>query len=254
MADMHLNRRQSEILAQLKLAEYLEIEALATSFNVTTQTIRRDINQLCDIGLARRHHGGVGLPSALSNANYELRVVKHSDSKSVIADEVASRIPDGATVTLGIGTTISAIAQRLLPRSELRVVTNNLQVASILGQNQDIDVWLAGGKLRANDQDIVGNSVIEFIRRFNSDIAIIGCAGISNDGWATEFSPEEADISTCILASGQQKWLVADESKWQRNASVKVARTSSFDLLFTNKDERDSGLPLVYCQASDIEQ
>ncbi|KKA45835.1 DeoR/GlpR family DNA-binding transcription regulator [Salinivibrio sp. KP-1] len=232
--EAELNWRQREILAQLAKTEHLETDDLATQFSVTTQTIRRDINQLCALGLARRHHGGINMPSAHVNSDYQRRLQRHSGVKTAIARAVAEHIPEGATVMLGIGTTVSAIAEQLLTRRDLRVITNNVQIAHILGANPDLDIWLAGGKLRANDQDMVGHSVLQFLSRFQPDIAIIGCAAVNEEGWVCEFSPDEADVSDTMLSAASARWLVADGSKWQRSAPVKVTTLSQFDYVFTN--------------------
>lgn len=243
-----LNRRQQAIMRQLNEVEHLETDTLAAQFSVTTQTIRRDINQLCALGLARRHHGGISVPAALANTDYQRRLQSHSREKEAIAQAVAARIPDGVTVMLGIGTTASAIADQLLSRKDLRVVTNNLKVAHRLGANPHIDVWLAGGKLRANDQDMVGHSVIQFLSRFQPDIAIIGCAAVSEQGWACEFTPDEAAVSETILANATARWLVADRSKWQRQAPVRVTSLATFDCVFTNYTGLDDTIPRVLCQ------
>ncbi|WP_439437809.1 DeoR/GlpR family DNA-binding transcription regulator [Salinivibrio costicola] len=245
--DLGLNWRQRDILSQLADVEHLETDHLAAHFSVTTQTIRRDINQLCALGLARRHHGGINMPSAQANSDYQRRLERHRGIKTAIAQAVAERIPDGATVILGIGTTVSAIAEQLLTRRDLRVITNNVQIAHILGANSDLEIWLAGGKLRANDQDMVGHSVIQFLSRFQADIAIIGCAAVSEEGWACEFSPDEADVSDTMLEAATARWLVADGSKWQRSAPVKVKTLKQFDYVFTDHTELASDIAFVPC-------
>ncbi len=126
---------------------------------VTTQTIRRDINELCALGLARRHHGGVSLPTTLTNRSFASRSATNLSEKQIIAKQVVELIPDGCTLFLGIGTTIAAIAEKLGNQKELRVVTNNFQAAHILSQYDHIETWIPGGRLRTNDGDVVGDSI-----------------------------------------------------------------------------------------------
>lgn len=234
---MRVSERQQGILHRLRDQTYLQIDELANEFQVTTQTIRRDINQLCDMGLARRHHGGVGLPTSLSNQNYRVREIAQRAEKQTLAQRVVQNIPEGSTIMLGIGTTIATIAEHLIHKSSLRVITNNFQVAAILGQSPHIEVWLAGGKLSSNDQDIVGHSALSFMGQFSADIGIVGCASVevteSNVECAMEFKPDEAELSQCILSNTRQSWLVADKEKWSRLACVKVALLTDFDKVFT---------------------
>src|SRR3546814_9445243 len=100
-----LNQRQEEIIALVRERGFVSIEALADHFDVTPQTIRRDINQLCDLGLLRRYHGGAGLPSSVENLAYQTRPVLHQEEKARIARVLAAKIPDNASLFINIGTT-----------------------------------------------------------------------------------------------------------------------------------------------------
>ncbi|MCE0494799.1 DeoR/GlpR family DNA-binding transcription regulator [Vibrio salinus] len=243
---MHnLSVRQEKILQCINQNEYCTIENLSALFSVTTQTIRRDINQLCTLGLARRHHGGVGLPITLSNRSFLSRQRTSQAEKQQIAEAVARLIPDGSTIFLGIGTTIAFIAEKLLNHKELRVVTNNFEAAYTLSQYNNTEIWLPEGRIRSNDGDIVGESVTNLFSRYFADIGIIGCAAVreyptgSDIGapikeTAMEYELREANVSQAILANCQQKWLVANRSKWQRKANAKVAGLDRFDRVFTS--------------------
>ncbi|WP_243837009.1 DeoR/GlpR family DNA-binding transcription regulator [Psychromonas algicola] len=251
-----LSLRQQAILDMLQVQEYCSVETLALHFDVTTQTIRRNINELCSMGLASRHHGGAGLPVTLMNRSYASRKISNQDEKEVIAQQVAKQIPDGCTLFLGIGTTIATIAEKITNRQELRVLTNNLEAAYILSQYDNIETWVPGGKIRTNDRDIVSDAINQFYGQFTADIGIIGCASIAsiakptrlNEGYyeETELSGEanseeyvfehesrEATVSQAIINGSQQKWLVANSAKWQRKANAKVAPLSFFDQIFT---------------------
>ena len=231
---MELNQRQKLILATLKTNQDVQIDHLAEQFEVTTQTIRRDVNQLCEQGLARRVHGGVSLPTALTNTSYRFRTGVESESKDSIAMAVAKAIPEGATIMMGIGTTVTRIAQYLLAKPSLRVITNNLQVARILEANEQIEVYLAGGLLRREHQDLVGSSVVKFFSDFEADIGICGCGSITSSHFAMEHEQVEADLSKAIITNSRESWLVADASKWDRCAALKVASLNSFDRVYTN--------------------
>jgi len=238
-----INARQQNILKRLRKNEDIQIDTMAEYFQVTTQTIRRDVNQLCKAGYARRIHGGVGLPVQLTNSSYQLRSDLQFDVKDKIAKKVADSIPDGATIMMGIGTTVTRIAYYL--KTKNRVITNNLQVVKILESNPDIEVYIAGGLFRAQQQDVVGHSVLTFFNSFEADIGILGCAAVTESHSAMEHETAEAELSQSILNNSRQTWLVADASKWSSSASVKVASLSKFDQIYTNQTELPEDFPLV---------
>lgn len=102
----NLNDRQRQIIEQLRVEGLFSINDLSDLFGVANQTIRRDINDLCDQGLARRVHGGVADPSNSVNLNFRARSILNEQTKRAIAQTAASRIPPGSTVLLGTGTTV----------------------------------------------------------------------------------------------------------------------------------------------------
>ena len=120
-------------------------------------------NQLCDQGLLRRIHGGVGLPVQNQNLAYGSRQGLNADAKRRIAHAVSSYIPDGASLMVGLGTTPEYVAQALSSRHDLRVINNNLKVAAAFAQNPDIEITIAGGTLRPLDRDIIGDAAV-FLR------------------------------------------------------------------------------------------
>ncbi|MFC5077584.1 Glycerol-3-phosphate regulon repressor [Vibrio thalassae] len=241
---MELSERQQGVLDQLTLYGDIQIDKLAAIFEVTPQTIRRDVNYLCECGLARRVHGGVSLPTMLSNSTYQQRTQVESDIKVKIARRVAADIPEEATIMMGIGTSVVYVAQFLSSRQHLRVVTNNLQVARVLENRANIELYLAGGMIRGKHQDIIGQSVLRFFGDFEADIGIIGCGSITEKMVAMEHEYQEAEISRSILINSRKCWLLSDSSKWERRACVKVAGLEQLSRIYTNKANLPSELPI----------
>ncbi|MDN3649669.1 DeoR/GlpR family DNA-binding transcription regulator [Reinekea marina] len=241
---MSLSPRMQQIKQYLAEHGEVQIDVLANIFEVTTQTIRRDVNLLCEQGIARRVHGGVSLPPSLSNTSFENRIDVACTVKQSIAQAIVQQIPEGATVMLGIGTSMDYVARQLVLFKSLRVVTNNLQVARTLEASDGIEVYLSGGLIRSNYQDLVGQSTLRFFSEFEADIGIIGCGSVSSSQTAMEHEPQEAEISKAILANARESWLFADESKWQLNGSVKVASLNSFSRIFTNNADVPCDLPV----------
>jgi len=141
---MSLAPRQQNILELVRERGYVSIDELARHFAVTPQTIRRDINQLGDAGLLRRYHGGAAYDSSVQNTAYSQRAHQMRDEKLRIAAAMAARIPDQASLFINIGTTTEAIARALLNHRDLKIITNDLHVASILSTKEDFDVLRPG--------------------------------------------------------------------------------------------------------------
>ena len=232
---MELNPRQREILELVRQKGFVAIEALAQHFAVTAQTIRRDVNALCDQAFLQRYHGGAGLPSSVENIAYDTRQIIGHDEKRRIGRLAATRIPDQASLVINIGTTTEEVAKALLDHSGLRVVTNNLNVANILCRNPEFEVIIAGGLLRNRDGGIVGDAAVETIRQFKVDIAVIGISGIDQDGTLLDFDVREVRVAQAIMESARQVFLVADHSKFGRSAMVRLGHLSQVHALFTDR-------------------
>ncbi|KEA64740.1 Glycerol-3-phosphate regulon repressor, DeoR family [Marinobacterium lacunae] len=232
---MKLNDRQKEIVDVLGNTGELSVELLAERFSVSTQTIRKDINQLCEAGLTRRVHGGVALPVTTQNSSYHTRRTTNASVKSTIAQACATHIPSGSSLFLGIGTSVAMLAEALIDHRDLQVLTNNLDVANILCDHVDINVLLSGGRLRCNDRDLVGEKTVQFFREFRVDFGIVGSGGLDPDAGLLDFDPQEAEVSRAILANSRQRILLADASKWKRRAMVVVAPFEQIDLFITDR-------------------
>ena len=193
------NPRQAELLEEVQRQGSVSVEALAERFGVTLQTVRRDVKLLSEAGLLARFHGGVRVPgSTTENIAYRQRQQIHSGAKRAIAKAVAKAVPQGCSLILNIGTTTEAVARELLRHKGLRVITNNLNVATILADNPDCEVIVAVGTLR-------------------------------------DFDLREVRVTRAIIESSREVWLAADHSKFNRPAMVEAGHVSQLDMLFTDQ-------------------
>jgi DeoR family glycerol-3-phosphate regulon repressor len=230
-----MNQRQQEILSLVQQQGFVSIETLAQNFSVTSQTIRRDINSLCDQQLLTRYHGGAGLSSSVENVEYATRQVMNLEAKQQIAKMTADHIPDRASVFINIGTTTEEIAKALLNHTELRIITNNLNVAAILRSNPSFEIIIAGGVVRQRDGGITGEATIDFIRQFKVDFGIIGISSIDTDGTLLDFDYHEVRVAQAIIENSRQIFLAADHSKFERCAMVRLGSITQIDALFTDR-------------------
>jgi DeoR family glycerol-3-phosphate regulon repressor len=237
---MNPNPRQLKLLAVVQAKGSVTVEELAVTLDVTLQTVRRDVQRLADEGLLSRFHGGVRVPSStIENIAHQQRENLNADGKTRIARLVAAAVPNDCSLILNIGTTTEAIARALSQHSGLRVITNNLNVASILSANTKSEVIVVGGVVRGRDRGIVGEAAVDFIRQFKVDIAIIGISGIEADGSLRDYDYREVKVSQTIIAHAREVWLAADISKFNRPAMVEVATLSQIDRLFTDAPPPD---------------
>lgn len=232
---MKQTQRHEAIIELVRQQGYVSTEELVAHFSVSPQTIRRDLNDLSERNQIHRHHGGAALPSSSVNAAYQDRKTMWSDEKARIARQVASQIPDGATLFIDIGTTPEAVAHALMNHKGLRVVTNNLNVATLLKSKEDFRLILAGGEVRSRDGGIIGEATLDFISQFRLDYGILGISGIDMDGSLLEFDYHEVRTKRAIIDNSRCVMLVTDHSKFGRNAMVNLGTMDLIDYLFTDR-------------------
>ncbi len=228
--------RHLKIVELVRSQEYVSVERLARYFDVTLQTIRRDINKLSKDGLLSRHHGGAGLPINTDSNADNIGKDQKTGSKTKIARTLAKHIPNGSSLFINIGTTMEETAKALVDKKRLTVITNNVNVAAILCETETAEIILAGGVVRKRDRGITGEATIDFIKQFKIDFGIIGIGGIDADGTLLDFDYNEVRIARMIMKNARKVFLVADHSKFGRNAVVCLCHISEVDAFFTDKE------------------
>ncbi|MEM9794198.1 MAG: DeoR/GlpR family DNA-binding transcription regulator [Pseudomonadota bacterium] len=219
---MDLSPRQSDILNALRRAERVEVETLATAFAVTTQTIRRDLAVLCEQGLAARTHGGARSLNTVADMDYRARRQTGVAAKAAIGARTAQLIPNNCSLAMNIGTTTEQVARCLGDHKGLMVVSNNINIITGMLGAGGHELILAGGSVRQADGAIIGPDAVEFIRRYKVDYAVIGTSALDEDGAVLDFDSAEVAVARAILANARCRILVADRSKFQRSAPVRI--------------------------------
>ncbi|MGO4909297.1 DeoR/GlpR family DNA-binding transcription regulator [Pseudorhodobacter sp. W20_MBD10_FR17] len=229
------NLRHPAILERARNEGRVVVDDLAERLGVSVQTIRRDLSDLADAGKLQRVHGGAVLPSGTTNIGYEDRRALNAAEKQAMARACAALIPDGASVFLNIGTSTEAVAHALLQHNRLLVVTNNMNVATILVANPEAEVIVTGGTLRRSDGGLVGQLASNTIRQFKFDFAVIGCSALDHDGDLLDFDVQEVTVSQTILNQARHSILVADHSKFHRNAPARIVSLQEIDTFITDQ-------------------
>ena len=231
---MLLSARQIEILAIAKDLGRVMVDELAVRFAVTPQTIRKDLNDMCDGRVLTRIHGGAVFPSGNANVKYEARRSMAAAQKQAIGRAAAALIPDNSSLFINIGTTTEAVGEALIDHRELMVITNNINVANRLRVFPAIEVVIAGGVVRGADGGIVGEAAVDFIRQFKVDFAVIGVSAIDEDGALLDFDYREVKVAQAIMANARHVILVSDASKFERTAPVRIGHVSQVHTFITD--------------------
>jgi DeoR family transcriptional regulator, glycerol-3-phosphate regulon repressor len=235
-----INFRQHEILSLARQNGRVTVDELVARFEVTPQTIRKDLNDLCDQRMLTRTHGGALLSSGVENVAYESRRTLAADEKQRIGKRAAELIPNDCSLFINIGTTTEEVARALVNHTGLLAITNNIHVASTLLPCPRIEVILSGGLLRRSDGGIVGEQAVDFIKQFKVDYAVIGVSAIDDDGALLDFDYREVRAAQAIIENARTVILVSDAMKFSRSAPVRIGHMSQIDVFVTDEQPPES--------------
>jgi len=239
---MYAEERQQAI-ASLVIAEgRASVAELAQTYDVTTETVRRDLAALEKAGVVRRVHGGAVPLRALHlvEAGVGEREATRAEHKDAIAAAAVDFLPrDGSTVLLDAGTTTARIAAHLPTDRELVVVTNSIPVAARLAAIPSISLQLLGGRVRGVTQAAVGEQTLRVLDTLRVDMAFIGTNGISLRHGLSTPDNDEAAVKRAMVNAANYVVTVADSSKVGREDFVSFAPLSSVDTLITDSEITD---------------
>lgn len=207
----------------------VSVGALAERLGVSMQTIRRDIDKLCEGDALSRRHGRIELGAQYLNTPFDQRAGTNLASKRDIGEAAAELIPDGSTVFISIGSTPLSVARALRRRKGLTVITNNLSAAMVLSDELSNRIILPGGEIRLPDRDILGDEVLDFFGRYRAEFGIFGVAGVAEDGSLLEFHSTEVRARERIRENSKTSMLVLDCTKFGRVAPAFGEKISDVD-------------------------
>ncbi|GGM16635.1 DeoR/GlpR family DNA-binding transcription regulator [Nakamurella endophytica] len=235
--DVALPRRRRALLTEFVSARgQATVTELAEQFHVSTDTVRRDLDWLATEGLLARTYGGAVVLSGLttSDTGFSDRAELNQDAKRMIAQAAVDLIGDGETVLLNGGTTTLAVARAIGGRRDLTVVTNNIKVPAELPAAAVRDVYLLGGTCRMESSVTIGPVGFPGMAGISADVAVIGVGGVSaRTGLSTTNLPE-AQMMAQMLESAHRTVVVADATKFNRNAFAHIASLEAVDTLVTD--------------------
>jgi len=258
---MYPEERQQAIAEQVLARGRASVADLAQTYDVTTETVRRDLAVLDRAGVLRRVHGGAVPVRALHlvEPSVDERESTRAECKYAIAAAAADFFPrSGASVLFDAGTTTARVAALLPADRELLVVSNSVPIAARLAGLGSVSLQLLGGRVRGLTQATVGDHAVETLRTLRVDVAFIGTNGISLRHGLSTPDPDEAAVKRAMVGCANFVVVVADSSKIGREEFVCFAPIEHVDVLVTDSEitpaDRarfvDQGLDVVVAQGA----
>jgi len=227
--------RRDIILEILDQRGSVSVSELYRRLNVSRETIRRDITKLSDENKLRKTHGGA-LSRDSSEPALAERLEVNMSGKQAIGTLAAEMIPDGSSVFINSGSTTLRLAESLINHTELTVYTNDLQIASILLGRNSHRVFFIGGELVENDRAATGPDAIAMLDNYFADFSFISISAMSPHPWITEYTRDSADLNNLMMSHSKCTVLLADHTKFNRIAPVRLSNAINASVLITDRD------------------
>ena len=226
--------RRNQIVDMITQQRTVKNSELMERFDISIETVRRDLEYLEQQGYLRRVYGGAVVnPSSSSEPEYESRSKVRSEEKNAIAAAAAALIETGDSVYLGVGTTVQAMAHHMKRLGHVTVFTNALRTAMELSEMENCSVVLSGGELRSGELTLSGFPAEENFEQFNVDKAFIGIGGITESA-VTDFHIGEARLHRQLVRNARKAIVLADSDKLGVRAVVNVCPLSEIDTVITD--------------------
>jgi DeoR family transcriptional regulator, fructose operon transcriptional repressor len=230
------SRRRAELVRLVRSRGQVTVTELAALFDVSMDTIRRDLDLLAERGLLTRTHGGAVPLDALAmrDTPFAERLNAHKVAKSRIGRAAAALVGDGETLIMNGGSTTRAFAAELVGRRNLTVVTNNLSLPAVLSGDAVRDVYVLGGQYRPESQVTIGEVRFAPVSGISVDTAVIGVGGITAHAGLSTTLLAEAVMIEAMIGTASRTIVVADASKFGHNAFAHIVPLSRIHVLVTD--------------------
>lgn len=226
--------RQTKILAALGGTSSLRVAELAQQLNVSTETIRRDFDELTRAGMLNRTYGGaVRALSTETNDAAERHSLRLAERQR-IAQATVEQVANARILLIGSGSTAMHVAQQIAARlRDIMVVTHSFGVAAALGTNSSIKVMMIPGMYHPGEASTTGGHAIVFLQSLYADYVILGASGLTEDG-PSDAIPEIAAVNTAMLARAAKCIVAADQSKFNLLFATRFAGWPQVNTLVTD--------------------
>ncbi len=233
---MPVNGRHDRIITLIRKMRKVSVEELTRRLGVTRVTIRKDLTFLEEKGILMRTHGGAVLAENSYRDQYFLKRKEiYREEKKRIAHKAAKLILEDDTIYIDSGSTAACLAKEIIGKS-IRVITNSLDVINILSDSSDCALISVGGRYRKEAGSFIGPQAEETIRQFSIDIAFLGSSGISEEGSFSSYNIFESQLKSTVITASKRNIILADSSKYGKEAFSIFANCSAIDILITDRN------------------
>ncbi|MBY4572268.1 D-beta-D-heptose 1-phosphate adenosyltransferase [Gordonia paraffinivorans] len=238
---MYAEERQQAIADEVRVAGRASVAELAAKFDVTSETVRRDLAVLEKAGHVQRVHGGAVRPEVMrvvAELGVAERETAQTEEKAAIGRAAMSFLPpDGGSVLFDAGTTTYRAAEALPRDRTLTLITNSLPIAGLLAARHVDGLHALGGRVRGLTQATVGAQTVAALSRMRITTAFVGTNGLTEAHGLSTPDPDEAAVKSAMVAAAQRVIVLADSSKMGREELSGFATVDDIDVLVT-----DSGI------------
>ena len=235
MGKLLAKERQNEIIEYINSTGSAKIGELAEKFDVTKETIRRDLTHLQEIGAIERSHGGAPLVSSFQPIPIETRIGENDTVKYALCEKGIELIPEQGVIYLDAGSTMQCMSKLLSQKSGYTIVTNSINTTHFLNNGNNVAI-LTGGQLNPTNMSTEGFQTTNFINSIKFDIAFLGTSGFEqhNGPAVSEFT--DAQIKQAIIPQAKTIVVISDSSKARLCSLVQYASWKDIDYFITDKD------------------
>lgn len=227
-------QRQDRILARLGSSVSVRISELAEEFAVTTETIRRDLDELAGQELLSRTYGGAALRTLSVEPGIATRAKALVNERRLIAQRAVRFVKPGDVIAIDAGSTTTLFAEALVQSMlDVKVITNSFGVARTLGQSEAASVLFCPGDVRLTEEGVFGPATIEFIEQYHTDAAFIGAGGF-DAAEVTDADDAATAVKRKIMSRSARTILLADHTKAGSTQFSRVCRLEELDALVTD--------------------
>lgn len=230
----HLKQERRNYIKKRLIADgSIKVSELTGFFDVSSETIRKDLIYLEEKGIAKKEYGGAVALSSAFEPSFKIKSVTHLEEKTRIANEALGRIENGMSLILDAGSTVFALAKALAIYRDITVFTNGLKAAQALDE-YDITTYVLGGRIRSNSNAIVGNWALRNLREIKVDLAVLGTSGFCDREGPCVEGFSEAAIKSAMIESGNKVIVIGDASKSKKQAVIEFAKWREIDEFITD--------------------
>lgn len=227
--------RRNAILAKLSLEGKVIVSELSLEFDVTEETIRRDLEKLDKEGLAQKTYGGAVLNHGLNtDLPYNVRKRSNVEQKEIIAEKISQMIHDGDYIMLDSSSTAIYITKYIKNLKNITLITNSVETLIELADKENWNVLSTGGTLKKGSLSLVGTTAERMIRSFHVDLAVCSSKGLDLGMGITDSNEKDSEIKRAIFSSATRKILAVDSSKFDKISFVRVGDITDVDTIVTD--------------------